>query len=270
MRRLNEQTLQRTWDLYERTGSVAARNRLAEHYDRVVADVVRVLARRLPREVDPGDLAQDGRLGLLEAIRRFDPARRVKFETYAAARVRGAILDAVRERDPMPRAMRARSTRALLARYRLVGELAREPSDEELRRELGLSRRTFEIWRSGGAFGPPGVRRLDEAAYEDDAGDGVPLADLLADRRAEAPEAAAARRALREILFRGLSRVERLVLLCYYVEHMTMKETGAALELSESRVSQTHASILVRLRAALAERGVELVELGRRMARSEM
>jgi RNA polymerase sigma factor for flagellar operon FliA len=256
-KRLPEEELQAFWKRFWTKRTAEVRNKLAEHYLPLVKYTSERLHTKLPDEVDINDLYQDGFQGLLDALESFDPGRGVKFETYCTARIRGAILDSLREKDWVPRLVRARAHKLGGARQALQLELGRNPTDRELARHLDLGPEDYErLIRDANAAG---VVSLNRKCYETDASKDVCEIDIVEDKRGEEPSLDVQRDELRRLVTKGLSKNERLIVLLYYYEEMTMKEIGATLDLSESRVSQMHSAILSRLRPLLEGRQREFV-----------
>lgn len=222
------------------------RERFLESHVELVRYVALRLAARLPASVEIDDLIHDGILGLLDAAEKFKPQLNVRFRTYAERRVRGAILDGLRQRDWQPRAVR-RGQRELEETMARLGSLhGRAASEEELAAAMGLE--------------PGQLRRLLRQA---NAGPIIPLDELprASDRMPtppdELPHAAVEAGELLECLAEELTRLperERRVLELYYHEELNMKEVGAVLGVTESRVCQLHAQAAARLRTALKDR----------------
>jgi RNA polymerase sigma factor for flagellar operon FliA len=228
-----------------------------EHYLQLVRYNAEHIATRLPDEVDTEDLVSAGVFGLKDAIDAYDPNRGAKFETFCTLRIRGAILDELRALDWVPRLVRNRSHRLREAQAGLEAELGRPPTDQEVARRLNLPPAEFEKLRADGSSVAvvPLSRRCSNPNGERERCDG----DLLPDQSSRDPVKEAYKRDIRDLITRGLSRAERLILILYYYEEMTMKEIGATLDLSESRVSQMHSAILARLKHQLQARQSELV-----------
>ena len=251
-----EMDTQTLWSQYRRFRSEGLRNGLMERYLSLVRYNAERIYAKLPDEVDLEDLVSAGVFGLMDAIDAFDVDRGVKFETYCAPRIRGAILDELRAMDWVPRLVRARSHQVDQARKSLEMQFGRVATDEEIARKLNLSGEEFaKIRKDAGAVG---VVSLSRKWYETDSNKDVREIDILEDRRQADPFVAVQRRDLRDLITHGLSRAERLIIILYYYEQMTMKEIGVTLDLSESRVSQMHSSILARLKAQLNHRGHDL------------
>lgn len=246
-----DQQISEVWLEYKRVGSDALRNRLIENYLFIVKYTAERLHNKLPDEVDVDDLISAGFFGLLGAIDSFDLDRGVKFETYCAPRIRGAILDELRSMDWVPRLVRARSAKVETARKSLEAQLGRKPTDEELREKIGVSEEEYNKIRKD--VGAVSMVSMHRKCYETDSNRDVREVDVLEDRRQVNPSSMVAKRDLKKLVTKGLSSSERLILVLYYYEEMTMKEIGQTLDLSESRVSQMHSSIIQRLKSRMAE-----------------
>ena len=244
------------WADFKSTASEQARNNLMEHYLPIVRYTAERLHCKLPDEVDVDDLISSGIFGLMDAIKAYDLERGVKFETYCAQRIRGAILDELRALDWVPRLVRSRAHKVGDATAKLEAELGRKPNEAELAAQMKISLQEFrKINKDSSAAS---VVSLSRKWYETDSSKDVREIDVLEDRSSENPYRAAQRRDLKELITRGLSRAERLIVVLYYFEEMTMKEIGETLDLSESRVSQMHSAIMERLRVQLEQRQKEL------------
>jgi RNA polymerase sigma factor for flagellar operon FliA len=243
------------WREFRCSKSEHLRNELLENYLPVVRFNAERIGARLPQEVDGDDLVSAGVFGLMDAIDGYDLERGVKFETYCAQRIRGAILDALRNQDWVPRLVRTRAGRIEHAQAELQSSLGRAPTTDELADRLGLSPRQFE--KLSREASPLQQFSLSQAMDEPPSGRDAREIGTLEDRRGNDPVRETQRRELRALLARGLNRTERLILALYYYEEMTMKEIGEVLDLSESRVSQMRASIIARLREHAARQARE-------------
>jgi RNA polymerase sigma factor for flagellar operon FliA len=245
------------WLEYHKTRSDAVRNILMEHYLPIVKINSERLSNKLPDEVELDDLISAGIDGLRDAIGMFDQDRGVKFETYCATRIRGAILDALRNKDWVPRLVRARANQLADGRRRLEMKLGRTPANHELAEFMGLSEADYEkLIRDAHAIG---VISLNRNFQDTDSSREVRETDLVADRKAPSPMGDLHHEDLKRLVTKGLSKNERLIMILYYYMEMTMKEIGATLDLSESRVSQMHSSIVDRLRQQLDGRREDFV-----------
>src|SRR5258705_4816105 len=247
------------WLAYKKSPSQALRNVLMENYLHLVRYNAERIHVKLPDEVELDDLMSAGIFGLMDAIDAFDLERGVKFETYCAPRIRGAILDELRSMDWVPRLVRSRAHKLESATKQLEVELGRSPTNEEIAKRLKIPMTEFEkIAKDASAVG---VVSLSRKWFETDSNKGVSAIDVLEDKKGADPVREIQRKDLKELLTKGLSRAERLIIILYYFEEMTMKEIGATLDLSESRVSQMHSSILMRLKAQIADRRKELAQV---------
>jgi len=234
------------WSETVRSGNSPERDRFLESHIDLVRYVALRLASRLPVSVELDDLVNDGILGLLDAVEKFDPQRGVRFRTYAERRVRGAILDGLRQRDWQPRTLR-RGQRELEETMVRLGSLhGRAASEEELASAMGIE-----------------LARLRRLLRDANTASIVPLdqipqgLDLSLPHGSDEPQAALELKQLFECLAEELVRLpdrERKVLELYYHEELNMKEVGAVLGVTESRVCQLHAQAAARLRVALHER----------------
>ena len=228
------------------------RNKLIERYYDVVRYAAERMHTRLPNEVDVNDLMSAGLFGLMDAIDAFDPHRGVKFETYCAPRIRGAIFDELRAMDWVPRLVRSRTSKVEKVRKEFELSNGRKPTDDEVASLMNVSSAEYDKLQKDSR--PIGVVSLDRKAFESDSSRDVREVDVIEDGRQLNPAELVQRGDLQGLITKGLSRAERLIVILYYYEEMTMKEIGLTLDLSESRVSQMHSSILARLKAQMQHR----------------
>ncbi len=241
--------IERVWRRFAQRRDRRLRNLLLKHYLQHVKYTAERLHARLPASVELEDLINTGALGLLKAICRFQPGRGVKFETYCSRRIEGAMLDALRKTDWIPRLVRQKARKLEQAAGRLEALLGRRPTEEELADELGLDKDAFyQFLKEANAATLISLSR--EFAGSDGENDFKEI-DGIADRKSPSPVIEAQKRDLKAFMGQGLSRQEQLILTLYHQEEMTMKEIGLALGISESRVSQIHTSIIARLKDRL-------------------
>lgn len=253
---IDQHAARQLWQNHWQAPSEQSRNALLETYLPVVRYNAERVHAKLPDEVDVEDLVSVGTFGLMDAIAGFDPSRNIKFETYCAPRIRGAILDELRSMDWVPRLVRSRSSQMDKARKSIQNETGCTPSDDDLARKLGVDCEEYsKIKKDSIAVG---VVSLSRTLTSGSSSREVFEIDVLADQRQVNPFANVSRRDLRDLVTKGLSRAERLIVILYYYEQMTMKEIGVVLDLSESRVSQMHTSVLSRLKAQLQHRQQEM------------
>lgn len=216
--------------------------------------IARRIHERLPRHVPLEDLVHAGVVGLIDALHKFDCGKHVQFGSYAKFRIRGAILDSLREMDWSPRDLRRKARRLEEAHNTLRSRLGRNPSEPELALELGIDLRGLQLLLgeiSGLEIGSMRVESPRDGHEED-------LCEYLPDDSEETPLFLCLRSEMKGMLTRAIAELpekERHVLALYYYEELTMKEVGIILGVGESRVSQIHSMAVIRLRARLAELG---------------
>ncbi len=239
------------WDQLTAGDGGKARQDLVEIYARVVKYVAGRMAIGLPHYVDQNDLVSAGLLGLIQAIDNFDPDRGIKFETYAIPRIRGAILDELRSQDWFPRSLRRKARQLEEAVTGLEARFGRPATDEELARELGVSR--DELATMIEEVSVATIISLD-ADSSSDGDDSTTLGEYLPDPKAEDVEEKVSSQEMVKLIAGGLEELpekEQLVLVLYYYEDLTLKEIGAILDVTESRVCQIHTKAIMRLRGKL-------------------
>lgn len=231
------------------------RNRLVEIYLPLVKYNGERIWARLPDGVELDDLISAGVFGLMDAIDAFDLSRGVKFETYCVPRIRGAMLDELRTMDWVPRLVRSKASKLNEAMKNLEARLGRTPNEIELSEALGIS--VPELEKMILDANAVNLISLNKKWYETDSYKDVREIDILEDKKGEDPTRRVQKNDLMRLVTKGLNRNERLIIILYYYEELTMKEIGATLDLSESRVSQMHSSIVQRLQDQLNRRRPE-------------
>lgn len=246
--------IEELWKQWRETGSRTAKDRLLAEYAPVVRYTAQRVAVGLPSHVEIGDLIGAGVMGLVRAVESFDPDRNIKFETYAAHKIRGAILDDLRAMDWVPRTVRQKARQLQKAYAELSGRLGRMPYDDEIAEHLELSLAEFEDLLCDVA--PLTVLSLDEQERMAD-GEGPTLAETVADPNADDPlgllEQQDVRRILKETI-RALPEKEKLVVAMYHYEELNFKEIGKVLGITESRVCQIHSKAMIKLRSRVRVR----------------
>ena len=240
----------------EDPSNVDSRNRLIERYMYIVRHLAERIRVKLPDEIELDDLISAGTFGLIDSINAYDLDRNVKFETFCVPRIRGAMVDELRSMDWVPRQVRSKSSKLNEAYKVLEGRFGRKPSEEELAQFL--EQPVDEVRRTIIDSQQVNITSLDKR-WQDQSGENeVTELETIADRRGEDPTERLARTELIRVCTRGLSKNERLIIILYYFEELTMKEIGATLDLSESRVSQMHSSIIERIQKLHNNRRSEL------------
>jgi RNA polymerase sigma factor FliA len=235
------------------------RNRLVEKYLPLVKYNGERIWSRLPEGVELDDLISAGIFGLMDAIDAFDMSRGVKFETYCVPRIRGAMLDELRTMDWVPRLVRSKASKLNEAYKTLEIRLGRTPTEPELAEQMQIPVAEMEkLILDANAVN---LISLNKKWYETDSYKDVREIDILEDKKGEDPTRRIQKGDLMRLVTKGLNRNERLIIILYYYEELTMKEIGATLDLSESRVSQMHSSIMQRLQQQLGRRRPEFASL---------
>lgn len=228
------------WAEYKATGNPELRNRLVVQHAPLVKYVVGRVRSGLPQNVDANDLVSEGVVGLIDAIDKFDPARGLQFQTYAVARIRGAIIDSLRASDWVPRSVRAKLKEIERAQTALESSLGRSPDDEEIAFELGIPLAELQEIYSKAAY--TSVASLDEIGMDaDDVGPSTPALDEADDDM---------KQVLVQVV-RQLPERDQVIIALYYYEGLTLAEIGQVLGVSESRVSQLHTRAALTLRSKL-------------------
>jgi RNA polymerase sigma factor FliA len=243
------------WERYKTEGDPGARERLILQYAPLVKYVAGRVSVGLPASIEHADLVSYGMFGLIDAIEKFDLDKGVKFETYAIARIKGAIIDELRSIDWIPRSVRAKARDLEAALSRLETRLRRAPSEQELADELGVGLK--ELRQMLTQVSLVSLVALDETFAGGDDNDRQALVDTLQDPRTPDPESAFEDAELRHILADAINRMterEKTVIVLYYFEGMTLAQIGEILGVTESRVCQMHTKAVLGLRTKIMER----------------
>jgi RNA polymerase sigma factor for flagellar operon FliA len=249
-------SLDNLWKDFKETGSKVAKDKLLLEYAPLVKYIAQRIAINLPASVDRDDLVSSGILGLVKAVETFEPERGFKFETYAGHKIRGAILDDLRAMDWVPRSVRQKARDLQRVYAKLENELGRMPYDDEVCKELNISMKEFEEILS--EVTPATIVSLEEAMpdRETDSKE-LRIIDTIEDPGSENPLKELGFNEVKDILkeaIAGLPEKEKLVIALYHYEELTLKEIGVVLDISESRVSQIHSKVILKLRSKLMQR----------------
>ena len=258
---MDEIARKRLWLDYRRTGAADLREKLILEYAPLVKVVAGRLSMYLGYNVEYDDIVGYGIFGLIDAIDKFDPAKAVKFETYASLRIRGAVLDQIRKMDWIPRTIRQRQKKIEDAIREIEAENGRSATDEEVAAKLGITEEEFLNWQ--GQMKITNVVSLNEFM---DAGMEIPQqAYQRTTARIDAPEEVVEQAELKQMLMESLELLtekEKKVILLYYYEDLTLKEISNILEVSESRISQLHTKALSKMKKKMGKYMGILTEVG--------
>ena len=240
------------WIRYKDEQDSEARDALILNYSPLVKYVAGRLASGLPQTVDTGDLISYGIFGLIDAIEKFDLSRAIKFETYAIARIKGAIIDELRAMDWVPRSVRSRAREIERTYVALENELRRVPSDQEVADRMGISLKEFAAILTKLSY--TSVVSFEELWVGGERDESQSAIGSIRDDSAEDPVAIFESAEIKDILAEAIDRLperEKTVIALYYYEGLTLKEIGQVLGVTESRVSQLHTKAVLRLRARI-------------------
>ncbi|MBI3038066.1 RNA polymerase sigma factor WhiG [bacterium] len=255
-----EEDDQNLWLQYKGSRDQRIKDSLILKYASFVKYVAGRIAINLPNNVEFDDLVSYGILGLIDAIDKYDPERKVKFKTYAKTRIRGAIFDELRVLDWTPRSIRQKARKLEKAYAKLEGKLGRAATDEEiadyLKIDISELHKLFEETKKSLLLS------LDEIFYDEDE-EGSSRFDFVENQKSDNPQLKIEESEAKNILADAISKLserERLVITLYYYEDLTSKEIGKILGVSDSRVSQLHTKAILRLRGRLSRIKNSLVE----------
>ncbi len=252
---LSPESLRRAWTDFKVGQDPNARVEIINNYAYLVKITAGRLVTSLPGGLDRDDLVSAGVVGLIKAVDQFDPTRDVKFETYAIALVRGAILEMLREEDWVPRSIREKLRALEKTQKSLETRFGRPPSEHEIAETMGISGQ--EVSELLVRVGRTAVYSLDDILTGTDGDDAIHFKELIVDENAD-PRRELEGREIRKLLGDGVERLperERLVIALYYYEGLTFKEIGRVLTVSESRVYQLHTQAMGRMRNYMQQEG---------------
>jgi RNA polymerase sigma factor for flagellar operon FliA len=254
MARLNHQDKAKEfdkWIMWKQEGDKDAEIELVSRFLPLVTKVANRLAIGLPNTVDKDDLISFGRLGLLDALQKFDHTRGLQFETYAMWRIRGAMIDGLRENDWIPRTVRDKAKKIEEAYTILEQEKLRTPTDSEVCEYLGMTEKELQQVLYDTSLAA--MVSIDEAVGDEDE-QKTARHSYIVDEVTPRPESVAETRSLKEVLSKSIDKLpekERLVVSLFYFEELTLSEIAEVMNLSPSRISQLHSKAIFRLRSAL-------------------
>ncbi|MGO4374616.1 FliA/WhiG family RNA polymerase sigma factor [Paenibacillus sp. 2TAB19] len=246
------------WQAWRERGEVEAKKQLIEQYLPLVDYVTNRMAIGLPKNVIKDDLASNGVMGLIDAIEKFDYCRGLQFETYASWRIRGAIIDGLRQGDWVPRSVREKAKRVEEAYQHLEQQYLRSVTDAEISSYLQISEKEFAGMLQDIAVTT--VCSLEDPIREEESETRM---SLLVDDKAKNPDHKVHEFYMKESLVKGIERLtekERTVVSLFYYEELSLSEIAEVMSLSPSRISQLHSKAILRLRGALAKHKDQLLQ----------
>ncbi len=246
--------LRMLWRNLKERNDQTARDRLIVTYAPLVKYVAGRMSSALPSHVEETDLISYGLLGLIGAVERFDPGRKIKFETYAVSRIKGAIIDELRSLDWVPRSVRSRARQIERKSAELENRLQRAPTDAELIEALGITPEEFN--KAITQIATASFVALDEMWNVSSGGEPLALIDTIGDEKQADPASQLDLSEMRDTLADAIARLperEKIVVALYYYDNLTLREIGEVLSVTESRVSQLHTKAILRLKGRLQD-----------------
>lgn len=250
IKRLSEEELTVLWESYFKDkNNKQIRDALIVQYIYLIRYVVGRIKVTLPSTISVEDIAGYGVEGLINAIERFSIQRNTRFETYALIRIRGAILDRIRSEDFLPRSVRRKIKEIKVAQEHLKQEIGRMPTTTEVANYLGMDvEKVNQILSEDTVM----TSIYDRKGANDDS---VEIIDTIQDTNKLNPQENMEEKNVKQELERALQRLperERIIMVLYYQENMTLKEIGSTINMSESRVCQLHAQAIMKLKNILS------------------
>ncbi|MFG0320695.1 MAG: FliA/WhiG family RNA polymerase sigma factor [Planctomycetota bacterium JB042] len=237
------------WRNYKKAPTEDLRNVLIERYLPLVRYISERLLMSLPKSIELEDLQSAGVFGLMDAIDGFDLERGIKFKTYCTTRIRGSILDELRSQDWVPRLVRLKAHQISKAQQQLEVELGRSPTAFEMAKKLGISLDQYTDMKE--ASSARTIYSLSEKWDERDDDDSLKKIEVIEDKGSTDPAENLSQKDVLHSITRTLSRKEKLIVIMYYYEGLTMREIGDILSLTESRVCQIHSNVMSKLKVQL-------------------
>ncbi|WP_248926348.1 FliA/WhiG family RNA polymerase sigma factor [Paenibacillus hamazuiensis] len=246
------------WRQWKEHGLLEAKQALIENYLPLVDYVSGRLAIGLPKNVSRDDLTSYGIMGLIDAIEKFDYERGLQFETYASWRIRGAIIDGLRQGDWVPRSVREKAKKIEDAYQKLEQQYLRSVTDAEISAYLQVSENEFQQMVQDIAVTT--ICSIDDPIKDEESETRL---SLLVDEKAKNPEYKVNEFFLKETLAKAIDRLtekERTVVSLFYYEELSLSEIAEVMNLSPSRISQLHSKAILRLRGSLGRMKVQLFQ----------
>lgn len=249
---LEQKTEDELWEQYKKGRNPHIREAFIRQYAPLVKYVAGKVAVGMPTSVEFDDLVGFGVFGLIDAIDKYDPAKNVKFKTYAVTRIRGAIFDELRSIDWVPRSVRQKTREIEDTIVGLEAQLGRTATDQEVAKSLGVSEDEYlkTLLRISGTS----ILSLNDVWHSGDDHDNISIGDSIEAPSSLNPDVIVEKDEVRRVIVEAINELpekEKKVLVLYYYEDLTLKEIGRVLEVTESRVSQLHTKAILRLRAKL-------------------
>ncbi len=240
------------WKIYRKTHDTSVRDFFVKQYAPLVKYVAGKVAIGMPHKVEFDDLVGFGVFGLFDAIEKYDPAKHVKFKTYAVTRIRGSIFDELRSIDWVPRSVRQKSREVEDTIRSLESRLGRAASDEEIARAMSMDVEEFQSLIL--KISSTSILSLNDVWYSGEDDDQISIVESIESPTSLNPDTIVEREEIKRVIVEAINELpekEKKVLILYYYEDLTLKEIGHILGVTESRISQLHTKAIMRLRSKL-------------------
>ena len=236
------------WERYRCTRDLKVRNELVKRYIPMVQMMAQKVKATLPPSVEDSDLENAGMVAMIGAIDKYESSRGAKFETFCSRRIHGAMIDYLRKLDFLPRMLRLKLQKLERVSQRMSNNLGRPPTDGELAEDMGISAKNIGKLRRDQRIS---LISLDRCVDSDDC-EGQGRLKVWEDKKTATPLQCMEKQELRELIQKTLNRSERLIVMLYYYDRLTMREIGEALNITEARVCQIHGKVMRTLKKRLA------------------
>ena len=240
------------WKEYKENRDPSLREYFILKYASMVKFVAGKIAIGMPSSVEFDDLVGYGIFGLLDAIEKYDSAKKVKFSTYAVSRIRGAIFDELRSIDWVPRSIRQKAREIEETIANIEGRLGRSATNEEIAESMNMNLEDYNQLLL--KVSSTTLLSLADTRYKSDDSDRLSLGDSIEAPSSMNPDVLAEKEEVKKIIVEAIYKLperEKQVLIMYYYENMTLREIGEVLNVTESRVSQIHTSASIKLKSKL-------------------
>jgi RNA polymerase sigma factor for flagellar operon FliA len=251
-RKWEGKTEEELWKIYRKTHDTSIRDFFIKQYAPLVKYVAGKVAIGMPHNVEFDDLVGFGVFGLFDAIEKFDPAKHVKFKTYAVTRIRGSIFDELRSIDWVPRSVRQKSREVEDTIRSLESRLGRAATDEEIAKAMSMDVEEFQALIL--KISSTSILSLNDVWYSGEDDDQISIVESIESPLSLNPDTIVEREEIKRVIVEAISELpdkEKKVLILYYYEDLTLKEIGHVLGVTESRISQLHTKAIMRLRSKL-------------------
>jgi RNA polymerase sigma factor for flagellar operon FliA len=243
------------WDKYTKNNDQAIRNYFVLKYAPLVKYVARKVIRGIPQNIEFDDLVSYGYFGLFDAITKFDSGRRIKFKTYAAIRIRGAMLDGVRTMDYIPKSIRQKAKQIKIIKSELENKLGRTAEDEELAKEMRITNKEFQTLLN--LLNRTSMLYLNDILYLEDDNDELSILENLEAPEDMNPDILFEKEEIIDYIIETIKKLpdkEKKVIILFYYENFSMEKIGEILGVGGSRISQIHTKAIMRLREIVTNR----------------